>query len=106
MARKPVPGLHMVTANRLCDGVVVYLREDGTWTEWIAEGCIAGDEEASQVLLETGEGAAEGNVADAPYLIDVRVDGGQVVPLRYRERIRAEGPSIHPDLGKQAAIRD
>jgi hypothetical protein len=27
---------------------------------------------------------------------------GNVRPLRLRERIRAAGPSIHPDLGKQA----
>jgi hypothetical protein len=31
----------------------------------------------------------------------VRVEDGLPVPIAYRERVRALGPTIHPDMGKQ-----
>jgi hypothetical protein len=40
-------------------------------------------------------------VVVGPYLIDVAVEGGTIRPLHYREMIRARGPSVRPDLGKQ-----
>ena len=52
------------------------------------------------------EGVAERDVAanlvvDVA-LIDVVRKGQDLYPIRLRERIRAAGPSIRPDLGKQA----
>ena len=32
----------VITANRLTDGIVVYLASDGEWTEQIAEARLAG----------------------------------------------------------------
>ena len=37
-----------------------------------------------------------------PYMIDVVLDDGSPIPTSYRERVRALGPTIHPDIGKQA----
>jgi hypothetical protein len=37
------------------------------------------------------------------YAIDVAIEDGRIRPLVYRERIRAEGPSVRLDLGKQSA---
>jgi hypothetical protein len=37
-----------------------------------------------------------------PYLFDVRLEDGLAVPVKVREAIRAAGPTIRPDLGKQA----
>jgi Protein of unknown function (DUF2849) len=95
----------VLTANRLSDGAVVYLTKSGIWSEWIAESRIAQDAKASATLLADGLDRSSGELADPPYLIDVIADGGDIRPLRYRERIRAFGPSIHPDFGKQAATR-
>lgn len=95
----------VLTANRLSDGAVVYLTENGAWSEWIAESRIAGDAAASAALLADGLEATDGQVADLPYLIDVTTDEGNLRPLRYRERIRAFGPSVHPGFNKQAAIK-
>jgi hypothetical protein len=95
----------VLTANRLSDGAVVYFTDSGTWTEWIGGSRIARDAKAGESLLVDGMNASSGQVADAPYLIDVTADGRDVRPLRYRERIRAFGPSVHPDFGKQPAIR-
>jgi hypothetical protein len=99
----------VLTANRLGDGAVVYLTPSGTWSESIAESRIARDVnrdvKASETLLADGMALCSGNLADPPYLIDVTTDGGDVRPVRYRERIRAFGPSIHPEFAKQPAIR-
>jgi uncharacterized protein DUF2849 len=83
----------MVTANRLGDGAVVFLGADGRWVEHIDQGQALPDSEA-EALLRIGEAATRTEVV-GPYLIDVEVgaDGG-VTALRYRERIRAEGPSV------------
>ena len=37
------------------------------------------------------------------YLFDVRLVRGRVEPVKERELIRAMGPTVRPDLGKQAA---
>jgi hypothetical protein len=95
----------VLTANRLSDGVVVYLTGSGTWSEWIEDSRIARDAAASTALLACGLDASDGQVADAPYLIDVAMENGNLRPLRYREQIRASGPSIRPDLDKQTAIK-
>ena len=90
---------HVVTANRLSDGEVVF---------WSGTAWIAPLDQAK--VFDTAEDAAP-VVADArasptllidPYAIDVRREGGTLVPLSFRERIRALGPSDRTDLGKQA----
>jgi hypothetical protein len=37
-----------------------------------------------------------------PYLIEVTREGAVPRPVRLREAIRARGPTVRPDLGKQA----
>ncbi len=92
----------IVTANDLSTGLVVYLAADEGWTEQIAESRVAETEEESQSLLALAESpAVRWSIID-PYLIDVVEEGGVPQPVRYRERIRALGPSIRTDLGRQA----
>jgi hypothetical protein len=94
--------MKLVTANRLIDGEAVWLAPGGRWAETIAEAELARDKEAEERLLQAGrEGYTRNEVVDVE-LIDVDLVDGNVRPLRLRERIRAAGPSIHPDLGKQA----
>jgi hypothetical protein len=93
----------MVTANRLIDGLVVYLGQDGTWSERIDDGQIADTEDAAAELLAGAERAVGQRKVVAPYLIAVSVEEGRVRPCQYRETIRAQGPSVHPDHGKQSA---
>jgi len=83
----------MVTANRLADGAVVFLAADGSWVESLPAGQVVPESEAA-AQLKRAEAATRTEVV-APYLIDVGpgADGG-IVALRYRERIRAEGPSV------------
>ncbi len=88
----------MVTANRLGDGLVVYLDRHGGWSERIADGRVASDDAAAAALMRVAEGAAAACQVVEPYLIDI-VDGdGGVRPSSFRERIRAQGPTVPSDF--------
>jgi hypothetical protein len=88
----------VLTANRLSDGEVVFFGS-GHWVGHISEADIfIGD--AGAPALAAAE--AQPTVVVAPYLIDVTPTAGVPVPVSYRERVRALGPTIHPDMGKQA----
>jgi hypothetical protein len=45
-------------------------------------------------LQQIAEAAVARALVVAPYLIEVSEQDGRLLPARYRERIRAEGPSI------------
>ena len=96
----------LLTANRLQDGEVVYLTVDGQWSERLQDAVIRHDEEGQAALLATGMAAEESCEIVGPYLMPVMSESGAFVPLSQRERIRALGPSIRRDLGKQASQGD
>ena len=85
----------IITANRLIDGVVVFQDANGGWAEDFALSAILPDAEASKAALAR---AKEDEARD----VVVEARGGHYVPKALRELIRASGPTIHPDLGKQA----
>ena len=80
----------IVTANRLSDGAVVYLRGDRGWTGDLQQARSLGDAQAADDLLAWARGQ-EAVICD-PYLSEVGVEGARLIPLTVRERIRAEGP--------------
>jgi len=94
--------LQVVTANRLVDGLVVYLGDDG-WSERIADGRVAEDKDTSEALLVEAQRWVAERVIVAPYLIDVAEEGGTLRAIRNREVIRSRGPTVRTDLGKQAS---
>ena len=91
----------VISANRLSDGIVVYLAADNSWSELISGSVIALDETAADALLQEAKQAEANRVVVDPYLIDVAEVDGEVRPVKYREFIRATGPSVRPDLSKQ-----
>jgi hypothetical protein len=94
--------LQVVTANRLDDGLVVFLTRDGGWSENINEACIADGKDAAEALLATAAAPELDTVIVGPYLIDVEQQGSDLVPTKYREVLRTKGPSVRQDLGYQA----
>ncbi len=88
----------MVTANRLGDGIVVYLDRDGGWSERLADGRVASDDAAAEALMTVAEAAAAACQVVEPYLIDVVERDGSVRPASFRERIRAQGPTVPSDF--------
>jgi hypothetical protein len=94
--------LQVLTANRLADGEAVWWSADHRWSESLAGAEIAHDADAATGLEAIGKAAYAANLVVDVNLIDVELADGVIVPLRLREKIRAAGPTIRPDLGKQA----
>jgi hypothetical protein len=92
----------IATANRLIDGEVVFLAAGG-WVERLDQATVArsaGEARALEALLRQAEAVHE--IVDG-YLVEVEETPAGPRPLRYRELLRGLGPSVRPDLGKQAA---
>jgi hypothetical protein len=79
----------VVTANRLTDGIVVYLAKDGGWTEEIARARLAETEDEVKALEALAAKDVAARKVVAVYPMDVAVRDGAVDPLSVRERIRA-----------------
>lgn len=100
MTGRPVP--KMLTANRLSDGAVIYLTAAGTWTEALPEGAVLDTTEAEAMAEAAGQKAQTDLHLVGAYLMDVKLQRGVPAPVKMRESIRAAGPSVRLDLGKQA----
>ena len=79
----------VVTANRLTDGIVVYLAADGSWTEDIARARRAETKDEVKALEAEAAEAVKAREVVSVYPMDVAVDDSGVHPLSVRERIRA-----------------
>lgn len=88
-----------LTGNLLDDGEAVFWR-DGQWVARFKDASLFDDDTAAEAA--EAHAKAELTVVVDPYLIDVIESEGQWAPLSFRERIRALGPSNHPQHGKQA----
>lgn len=84
----------VLTANRLTDGIAVWYDRDGKWNEWIGKSVVAATKEEAATLEAVGKKAFADNVVLDVNLVEVEEVDGQIRPLRLRERIRAEGPTI------------
>lgn len=82
----------IVTANRLSDGGVTYLRADNGWTERLCEAWKTEEREQAEARLRWA--ATQQRVVCDPYVLEVAVEQGAVVVGSARERIRAEGPGL------------
>ena len=79
----------VVTANRLTDGIVVYLAKDGGWTEELGRARIASTEDEIKTLEDEAAKEVKARKVVAVYPMDVALHEGTVDPLSVRERIRA-----------------
>ena len=89
----------VITANRLNDGVVVFLGADGGWSEDFHRGATLSGEAAKAAALEA---AAKRNIVVDVYAWIELENAATYVPKALREAIRAAGPTNRRDLGKQA----
>jgi len=93
---------HVITANDLKDGLVVYQSADAGWTRFIQSAEVLADEEALVAGLEQGNRAQDNNIVVGVYEIEIEMAGDEICPTRYRERLRALGPSTHPGFSRQS----
>ena len=95
---------HIMTANHLIEGGVVYLTADNEWSGNIADARVAHDEAELEAITEEGQSALKNCKIVDPHTVPVTIEGDFAVPTHVKERIRAKGPTIHPHFGKQAEI--
>ena len=85
----------VITANALGDGLVVFLDHDGGWTHDIALARVVEDGADLDGAVAYSKSQHDARVVVEPYPIDVTVTDGVPVPVRLREKIRADrGPTI------------
>ena len=90
---KPATAPMVFTANRLRDGRVVWLAAAGAWAETLAEAAVFPPDQAAAGLALAQQGERSQQVVGA-YGTEVKVRGSIPVPVKFRERLRAQGPSI------------
>jgi len=95
--------LQVLTANRLIDGTVVYLAPNGAWVESLSEARVFETKPDAETALAVGTEAEKRQLIVHAYLFEVLQAKDNLRPVRQREIIRAAGPSVRRDLGKQAA---
>jgi hypothetical protein len=90
MAKNLTGDLQVASANRLADGVVVFLDDAGQWTPRLDRAAVAREVRSAEILLERAKAEAA-SVVD-PFLVAVAEGGdGSIEPLSLREKIRASG---------------
>lgn len=103
MMKKPRSAASLViSANDTLSGLAIYRTADGGWTTVLADALVIASQAEAEAMLPqvTRDSAA---TAVEPYLVEVSREEGRLLPVRYRERIRFEGPTVpaiteRPDL--------
>jgi hypothetical protein len=92
----------IVTANRLRDGIAVFLTRSGEWSDKIDDAALALEPQAAAALEARAKADEEATLITGPYLIDAERRDGRIRAAHIRERMRTLGPTVRLDLGKQA----
>jgi len=87
----------MIIANRLVDGVVVFLSPGDIWEPAIASGAVIDDDAEAQRLLSVAKQHEARCLVIDPVLIQVKMGNGGPKPMEIREVIRAFGPTVRTD---------
>ena len=99
MAKVQTP--QVLTANRLVTGEVVYWTR-GIWVGSLTAAEVFADGQAADAALDRARISVADRTVVNPYLFRVRAEDGHIHPLEEREIIRAAGPTVRLDLGKQS----
>lgn len=93
-------GPQVVTANRLEDGLVVYLTAAGEWSMKLGDSAVWHTQEEADIALKASEVAVTARVVVGPYLFEVAETAEGLKATSARERIRADRkPTFEPDAG-------
>ena len=87
---------HIITANNVETGAVVYLNQLFDWTtELAAARILTSDSEVEDVLQIIERAKISRNVVGVyAFEIEGMEDNKSPVPLRFREQIRVSGPTV------------
>lgn len=92
----------VMTANRLRDGEVVFLTRAGVWSEKIDDAALALEPQAKAALEARAAEDVRKTLVTGHYFFDAERINGRIRANHFRERVRTLGPTVRPDLGKQA----
>jgi hypothetical protein len=84
----------VLTANRLTDGISVWLGANGEWTTALKDAFLARHEDAVSAIEAAGRQALADNRVVDVNVIEIEETQAGPRPYRLRERIRADGPTI------------
>ena len=97
--------LKVITSHRLDDGLVVFLMPDGNWSREIAAARLLEDAANLEEATTYANAQHDARVVIEPYAIEVQVSETGPVPIRLRERIRAEhGPTVVYGAAERAKL--
>ncbi len=89
----------VVTAWDAPNGYTIYRTASGDWTQKVSEAEIVTHDAADEALALAVKDQTRAN---DPYLMEVSEDGQIIGRETLRESIRANGPTCHPQYGRQA----
>ncbi|MBI1361344.1 MAG: DUF2849 domain-containing protein [Alphaproteobacteria bacterium] len=89
----------VVTAWLSASGRVVYLTPERDWSEDLADAEVLTGAGANDILAWAAQDQTR---ASDPYFMQVTPEGRVAGRETLRETIRANGPTTHPNFGKQA----
>jgi len=89
--------MKLITGNHLSEGHVIWWTGDG-WSRHVEHAVDVGDK--GEHIAQTEATACRVN---NPYIIDAQPSPNGPVPNHIKERIRATGPTVRPDLILQPA---
>jgi hypothetical protein len=101
MAKK-IKGPQLIIANRLDDGRVVFMTENGNWTADVARAAIADTPEGVEALEAKASISEKNNLVVDPAAIPATAENG-TYPAHMKQAMQAKGPSVRPDLGYQVS---
>ena len=82
-----------ITANELHVGNVLFLAENGTWSGEFSKAALF-DAEGFGAALQAAQQDELNGLVIGVYEIDVEETAEGLRPSKFRERIRAEGPTV------------
>ncbi len=92
----------IVAANHLETGAALYLSKAKSWVPRVHEAELSATPDEDAALFEIAQNAELENLVINPALIEVNLEGQEIVPIQRKELIRSRGPTVRSDLGYQA----
>lgn len=89
--------LHVITGNRLADGISVWFAGPNGWAEQVNLAAAYDEAELEAALAHANPADAELHVVEIR-AVEVTSEDGALFPVAHREQIRARGPSVRADL--------
>jgi len=92
----------VLTASDLRSGGVVFLTESGDWSPYISKALISENSAVVEMFEKQGQLSVAEQKIVGPYLMEINLENGLPNPVRFREQLRVNGPSVQAEFRKAA----